>query len=176
MMHNDDNMFVFKNTRAVSGNTLDAFPALMTGCLPYNETGYNLLKEQGNSIGYSFYNVGYSTASFSSSIIDNGISSGMYKGMYDELVGGMDYVADPLRKGWPLDNGEGSDDRKMLPEFEAWLHEEVNANEANGTERVKAPFYAQFYAFNQVRKMKILFIVPARSKLDISHLASQTSY
>lgn len=175
MMHNDDNMFVFKNTRTVSGNTLDAFPALMTGCLPYNDTGQNLLKELGNSVGYSFYNAGYSTASFSSSIIDNGIASGKYKYMYDELVGGMDYVIDPLRKGWHLDNGEGSDDRKMLPEFEAWLHEEVNVKEANGTERgVKAPFYAQFYAFNQVRFYS-LFLQDQSSTSHIWHLKPPTS-
>ena len=155
MMHNDENMFVFKNTRAVSGNTLDAFPSLMTGCLPFNDSGHELLNEMGRSIGYNFFNAGYSTASFSSSIIDKVIVSGKYKAMYDELVGGMNYVVDPLRKSWPLENGEGSDDRKMLPVFEQWLREEVgNSNVANSTESesTKAPFYAQLYAFNQVRK------------------------
>ena len=157
MMHNDEDMFVFKNTRSVSGNTLDAFPSLMTGCLPFNDSGHELLNEMGRSIGYNFLNAGYSTASFSS-YYDNVIESGKYKVMYDELVGGMDYVVDPMRKRWPLPNGDGSDDndRILLPVFEEWLRDEVgNSNvgrNSTESESTKAPFYAQLYAFNQVRK------------------------
>ena len=54
----------------------------------------------------------------------------------------MDKVVDPLGQKWPRDNKEGTDDRRMLPAFQAWLRSLADEDDAQ-------PFYAQFYNFNQ---------------------------
>jgi hypothetical protein len=138
----DPDFYVFEHARAVSGNTIDAMPAIMTGCLPYDNEGVAWAHAEGRHIGYDFQREGYPTASFSSRSIDTTIKSGQWKMLYDVLAGGMDKVVDPKSMGWKNDNAEGTDDRRMIPEFEEWL----------GTiEGPSTPFYAQFYNFNQVR-------------------------
>lgn len=151
MMHNDPNMYVFEGARTGSGNTIDALPALMTGCLPYDEAAIGWVHEYGRTIGYDFKSRGYSTASFSSRALDRTITSGLWSMLYDLLVGGMDKVVDPLSMNWSRDNAEGSDDRKMLPEFEGWLAEFDNATSTTtgGGAQQRSLFYAQFYNFNQ---------------------------
>lgn len=71
--------------------------------------------------------------------------------MHDLLVGGMDFIVDPIRNNWQMENVEGSDDRRMLPLFEEWLGEVGNAN-ATDIEEEQTPFYAQFYTMNTVRE------------------------
>ena len=141
-MHNDPDMYVYEHTRTGSGNTIDALPALMTGCLPYNGEGVKYTHAIGQSIGYDFHNLGYRTASFSSRALDETIVSGRWKMLHDVLVGGMEQVYDLVSQKWPRDNAEGSDDRRMLPLFEDWINESMSESESS------APFYAQFYNFN----------------------------
>merc|ERR1719253_1262222 len=139
-MHNDPDFYVFEHVRTGSGITIDALPALTTGCLPYTDEGIAWAHAPGRSIGHDFRDAGYPTASFSSRSLDNTMRSGQWKMLYDVLAGGMDRTVDPIAMGWKNSNAEGDEDRKMLPLFEEWL----------GTiEDGKTPFYAQFYNFNQ---------------------------
>ena len=62
-MHNDPNMYVFEHAMAGSAITMDAIPALMTGCLPYNHQGMKWTQSQGKGIGHDFKRRGYKTAS-----------------------------------------------------------------------------------------------------------------
>ena len=62
-MHNDPNMYVFEHAMAGSAITMDAIPALMTGCLPYNHQGMKWTQSQGKGIGHDFQRRGYKTAS-----------------------------------------------------------------------------------------------------------------
>jgi len=160
LMQNDDNMFVFEHARTVSGNTIDAMPAMMTGCLPLTDEGLkSFTHAHGKSIGCEFYNNGYPTASFSSRAIDNTIKgSGQWSVIHDLLVGAMDKVYDPRSESFAQDNAEGSDDRKMLPLFSQWLRDQEMENVTQSKEmnvtssrkmRTHSPFYAQFYNFNQ---------------------------
>ena len=141
LMHHDPDMYVFEHTRSVSGNTIDAMPALLIGCLPFTAKGIDFVQSLGRSIGYEFYRYGYHTASFCSRNIDKAIMSGQWKILYDLFVGGMDMVVDPMNRSIPLDNLDGTDDRRMLQYFSEWLTE-------LGPLAQGPPFYAQFYAFN----------------------------
>ena len=141
-MKNDPDFYVFEHARAPSGNTLDAFPAMMTGCMPYTKDAVDWLHTRGRSVGYDFHRLGYHTASFSSRNLDETMTTGKWKVLYDMLVGDMDKVIDPLSQKLPVDNKGGTDDRRMLPLFEDWLRELADKDESR-------PFYAQFYNFNQ---------------------------
>jgi len=143
MKNEDPNFYVFENGRTISGLTIDAMPALMTGCAPYSKKGIDWVHTKGRAIGYDFFNRGYSTASFSSRALDKTTKSGQWSMLYDLLVGAMEYVVDPTKMKWTFDNSEGSDDRKMLPKFEEWLMK-LGSNETTSN----APVYAQFYNFN----------------------------
>ena len=146
LMHNNENMFVFEHGRTVSGNTIDAMPALMTGCLPINDDGLKYVLSRGQSIGYDFHRSGYATASFSSRAFDKSITNGKYKRLHDLLAGAMSSVYNPTSEGLSQDNAQGCDDRKMLPHFADWLAEWSNVTSSPGEHK---PFYAQFYNFNQ---------------------------
>ena len=146
LMHNDENMFVFEHGRTVSGNTIDAMPALMTGCLPINDDGLKYVLSRGQSIGYDFHRSGYATASFSSRAFDKSITNGKYKRLHDLLAGAMSSVYNPTSEGLSEDNSQGCVDRKMLPHFADWLAEWSNVTSSPGEHK---PFYAQFYNFNQ---------------------------
>lgn len=148
MMHNDDDMYVFEHSRSVSGNTIDAMPALMTGCLPLDKEGIDNVRTKGRSVGYEFYKRGYNTASFSSRALDGTIISGQWSILHDPLTGGMYRVFDPLSESAPKNNAEGCDDVMMLNSFSQWLSDTKNGTtHYDGDD--EAPFYAQFYNFNQ---------------------------
>mmetsp|Transcript_32322 Transcript_32322/g.67805 ORF Transcript_32322/g.67805 Transcript_32322/m.67805 type:complete len:976 (-) Transcript_32322:11-2938(-) len=152
-MANDPNFYVFENHRTGSGNTIDAMPSLMTGCLPYTEKGIKYAHAKGRSIGYEFAKNGYSTASFSSRTLDREMSRGKWRMLYDMLSGGMDKVEEATRnKKLKLDNAQGSSDGQMLPLFEDWLaglaQQEGEEKNPMGEGVAKKPFYAQFYNFN----------------------------
>ena len=142
LMRNDDNMYVFEHARSVSGDTIDGLMALMTGCLPFTEEGKDRAYMPGRSIGNEFRRNGYHTASFSSVAIDSTIKVGKWSMLGNLLVGGMDKVFDPVSESLKRDNGEGCDDRKMIPLFARWL---LGLETATATRK---PFYAQFYNFN----------------------------
>lgn len=75
------------------------------------------------------------------------IRYGAYSMLYDMLASGcFDTTWDPMNRFKRMDNGEGVDERKMLPAFEERLVE-LDTN-ATGTPP-KRPFYAQMYAYNQ---------------------------
>lgn len=155
-MHNDSDFYVFENTRTGSGNTIDAMPALMTGCLPYTDEGVHFVQSPGRSIGYEFSrfsNRGYTTASFSSTAIGTSIryENGQYSMLHDLLVGGMDIVKEPLSLGYKMQNADAVDDRKMLSLFEQWLGELGNSSHSNltrGGVSKQQPFFAQMYLMN----------------------------
>lgn len=86
-MDNDPDFYVFEHVRAPSGNTVDALPALCTGCLPYDDNGVAWAHAKGRHLGYDFYNEGYPTASFSSRSLDKTIREGQWKMLYDVLTG-----------------------------------------------------------------------------------------
>ena len=142
MMRHHPDFYVFEHARTVSGNTLDALPALMTGCMPYTQDAEDWLHEPGRSVGYDFRRLGYHTGSFCSRRLDKSITTGHWSVLHDLLVGSMDTVVDPVSGKWPKDNKEGADDRRTLPPFEKWLRELSEKDESR-------PFYAQFYNFNQ---------------------------
>jgi len=153
-MANDPDFYVFEHHRTGSGNTIDAMPSLMTGCLPYTVKGMEYAHAKGRSIGYEFAENGYSTASFSSRTLDEDLIKGRYRMLYDMLAGSMDKVEDATRnKRLKLDNSQGSSDGQMLPLFEEWLAElaqqEGEEKNPTGEGAAKKPFYAQFYNFNQ---------------------------
>ena len=97
-MQNDENMYVFEHGRTGSGITLDAMPAMLTGCLPYTQEGTNWAHTRGRGIGYDFKVRGYKTASFSSVNIKD-----QQREMHDPMAGGL-----PKSRNWF--NGEGSFD------------------------------------------------------------------
>ena len=105
-MHNDTNFYVFEKTHTGSGNTIDAMPALMTGCLPHTLEGVDWVRSPGRSIGYDFSLNGYATASFSSTAHGPSLKweNGNYYMLYDLLVGGMDTVKEPLSMGYRMEN------------------------------------------------------------------------
>eukprot|EP00580_Thalassiosira_gravida_P020538 CAMPEP_0201679068 /NCGR_PEP_ID=MMETSP0494-20130426/47623_1 /ASSEMBLY_ACC=CAM_ASM_000839 /TAXON_ID=420259 /ORGANISM="Thalassiosira gravida, Strain GMp14c1" /LENGTH=217 /DNA_ID=CAMNT_0048162429 /DNA_START=145 /DNA_END=794 /DNA_ORIENTATION=- len=105
-MKRDPNFYVFQHHRTGSGNTIDAMPSLMTGCLPYTEKGMKYAHAKGRSIGYEFAKEGYATASFSSRSLDETLTEGQWKILYDMLVGGMEYVEDAMdNPNLDIDNG-----------------------------------------------------------------------
>ncbi len=145
---NNSDFYVFENHRTGSGNTIDAMPALMTGCLPFEEEGIEYVRTKGRSIGYEFAERGYHTVSYSSRALDRTMKKGKWKMLYDMLAGAMDHVVDATSSTEvKKNNGQGSADAQMLPLFEKWL-DELDAREAL-TETSARPFYAQFYNFNQ---------------------------
>jgi len=157
-MANDPDFYVFEHHRTGSGNTIDAMPSLMTGCLPYTVKGMEYAHAKGRSIGYEFAENGYSTASFSSRSLDDTVTTGQWSMLYDMLVGGMDKVESATTNpSVMINNGQGSSDDQMLPLFENWLHqlEQQKEDDENPTEEgaTKKPFYAQFYNFNQRESM-----------------------
>ena len=105
-MHNDTNFYVFETTHTGSGNTIDAMPALMTGCLPHTLKGVDWVRTPGRSIGYDFSLNGYATASFSSTAHGPSLKweNGNYYMLYDLLVGGMDTVKEPMSMGYRMEN------------------------------------------------------------------------
>ena len=105
-MHNDTNFYVFEKTHTGSGNTIDAMPALLTGCLPHTLEGVEWVRSPGRSIGYDFSLNGYATASFSSTAHGPSLKyeNGNYYMLYDLLVGGMDTVKEPLSMGYRMEN------------------------------------------------------------------------
>jgi len=125
--------YYFPHARAVSGNTIDALTALITGCLPYTPTGKEIAFSR--SIATEFKRQGYQTASLSTAKID--LQVGAWQMINNYLTGNMDYVFDPSSENHGLVSGEGSDDRLFMPVFEKWLAEDVYD-----------PFYAQIYQFN----------------------------
>ena len=139
---------MFEKARTVSGIAMDAMPALMTGCLPYTKAALKWVHKPGRSVGFDFKQLGYRTASFCSRTLDNNIQKGLWSPLYDMLVGSMDTVVDPRSQKWRLDNKVGSDDRRMLPAFEAWLAE-LAQDAKDGKKDGGRPFYAQFYNTNQ---------------------------
>ena len=124
----------------MSGNTIDAMPVLLTGCLPFAREGVEFVQSMGHSIVYDFFVKGYHTASFSSRALDEAFQSGGYRVLLDLLVGGMDVLYEPNSQSMPKENLEGSDDRLMLPKFEEWLQDIRNHSDS-----AISPFYAQFY-------------------------------
>jgi membrane-anchored protein YejM (alkaline phosphatase superfamily) len=117
----------------VSGNTVDAFTALQTGCLPFTKTGREAAFSR--NLGTEFKRQGYQTASFSTTKIS--LQVGAWQMIQNYLTGNMDAVFDPTSEGHPLINGEGSDDLLFLPIFENWLQKDAGEK-----------FYAQFFMFN----------------------------
>ena len=120
-------------------------PSLLTGCLPFTNEAIEWVHSPGRSIGYYFQGSNYDTASFSAAVLGESIKYGQYNMLNDMLASGcFDTVWDPTNK-LKLSNGEGVDERKMLPILEEWL---VGLD--NGTKTTpKRPFYAQMYAYNQ---------------------------
>ena len=59
-------MYVFEHTRSVSGNTIDALPALLTGCLAYNDEGEAYRSRPNQTIAHDFESNGYATGLFTS--------------------------------------------------------------------------------------------------------------
>lgn len=88
-------MYVFDNTRSVSGNTIDALPSLLTGCVPYSPEGIESIKSIP-SIASTLYYEGYSTASFSTRALDNSIKNGAWKNLWGPLSSGMEKVSTKL--------------------------------------------------------------------------------
>ena len=85
-----DDLYVFRNTRSVSG-TIDALPALLTGCLPMSDVGKETIASIP-AIAQSLYDEGYATASFSSRAIDSSIKTGQWKNLLGPLTKGMEQV------------------------------------------------------------------------------------
>jgi len=153
-MHNDTNFYVFEKTHTGSGNTIDAMPALMTGCLPHTLEGVDWVRNPGRSIGYDFSLNGYATASFSSTAHGPSLKweNGNYYMLYDLLVGGMDTVKEPMSMGYRMENADAVDDRKILPLIEEWLSQ-LNATQMDDEgkptlKQQRKPFYAQWYQTN----------------------------
>ena len=86
-----DDLYVFRNTRSVSGNTIDALPAMLTGCLTMSDVGKETI-ESIPAIAQSLYDEGYATASFSSRAIDSSIKTGQWKNLLGPLTKGMEQV------------------------------------------------------------------------------------
>ena len=150
-MHKDPDMYVFEHARTVSGQTIDAFPALLTGCLPYTDEAVEWVHTPGRSLAYDFRDgLGYDTASFTGRHIDGEVIKGKWEMMYDLLTGAMEKILDPKDMGWPKQNSNGSDDRKLLKEFKSWLAEldDSRKTDANSPIEDRASFYAQFYLYN----------------------------
>ena len=53
-MQNDPDMYVFEHAMSGGAITMDAIPALMTGCLPYTHEGMKWLRSHGKGIGHNF--------------------------------------------------------------------------------------------------------------------------
>jgi hypothetical protein len=131
---NNEDMYLFRHTRSLSGNTMDAATALHTGCLPFTSQGANLAYRR--NIGSEFKRQGYQTASFVNSMLP--YYKYAYEFMvYNYVVGNMDTLVDPVSNHLPLKHFDSSDDRLFRPHFENWLEREVTG-----------PFYAQFYLYN----------------------------
>ena len=158
-MHSDADFYVFESMRTGSGNTIDAMPALMTGCLPHNLDGVEWVQTPGRSIGYAFSDWtgrGYATGSFSSTAFGPSIelSHGEYHMLHDLFVGGMETVREPLSLGYKMQNADAVDDRKMLNLFEEWLvgsekdDTEIDDERGGLLGKQRTPFYAQMYLTN----------------------------
>lgn len=69
LMKDNTDFYAFEHMHTGSGNTLDAMPALMTGCLPYTKEGLKWVSAEGRTIGHDFKERGYKTASLSSVVL-----------------------------------------------------------------------------------------------------------
>lgn len=65
-LKDNNDMYVFEHTRCVSGNTIDALPSLLTGCLPYNDEGEAYRNRPNHTIAHDFESAGYATGLFTS--------------------------------------------------------------------------------------------------------------
>lgn len=134
MMEHKDAFYVFNKARSVSGDTRDCMTTLATGCLPVTQDGKVLA--QGRSIATEFKKQGYSTASFSTAILN--MENTQWGHLQNYFTSNFDHIEDPGRRDLKLVNSEGAEDASFIPLFRDW----VNKNK-NGTQ-----FYAQFYQFD----------------------------
>jgi hypothetical protein len=125
MLQQDPDMFVFEHARSVSGNTIDAMPALLKGCLPLTGEALKFVNEPGASLAYDFFRNGYNTASFCSRALNKSIKTGQWRNLYDLFVGGMNNTFDPVLYSMPLDNNEATNDQRFLPYFADWVQNEL---------------------------------------------------
>jgi len=143
-LKDNNDMYVFEHTRCVSGNTIDALPSLLTGCLPYNDEGEAYRNRPNHTIAHDFESAGYATGLFTSR------APSMLHGSWEELasmlVEGMSQVFDPVSLNLELVNEGGSDDRKLLPSLRQWIGSLKNHTDLWSGEVPR--FYAQMYGFN----------------------------
>ena len=134
LMDHEDDFYVFNKARSVSGDTRDCLTTLATGCLPVTQEGKALA--YGRSIATEFKRQGYSTASFSTAILN--MENTQWSHLQNYLTSNFDYIEDPGRRGLKLVNSEGAEDASFIPLFRDWINKDKN-----GTQ-----FYAQFYQFD----------------------------
>lgn len=135
MMDENDDFYVFKFTTSASGDTVDAFTSIVSGCLPFTDTGRKFAL--GQTIGTEFKRNGYRTASFSATCVKC-LKGTKWFMLHNIMSANFDHVVSPDETSSPKVNGDGQDDRLLVPHFKKWI-EQLPSN---------ASFFAQFYLFN----------------------------
>ena len=147
LLHADDDnrwLYPLRNVRSVSGDTIEGFTALASGCLPLPDgTGRDIAFSR--SIGTEYKKQGYRTASFTSAPAD--LQGTTWFMMENYIKANMDLVVEPVSSNHDRINEGSADDRLLLPHFERWLRKHNVANKKSSSSS-SIPFYAQFYLLN----------------------------
>ena len=116
-MRSSPDFYDFRFARTTAGTTPIATPSLLTGLMPYDEQGVELVKRA--SLATDFKRLGYDTSCFAAYGSD--WTGNAWEILNHMLMPGFDAVFDPKATGDALVNEYGMDDRALSNHFRQWL-------------------------------------------------------
>lgn len=116
-MRSNPNFYDFRFARTTAGTTPIATPSLLTGLMPFDDDGVELVKRA--SLASDFKRLGYDTSCFAAYGAD--WTGNAWEILSYMLMPGFDAIFDPKATGDALVNEYGMDDRVMSKHFVQWL-------------------------------------------------------
>ena len=145
-MRSSPDFYDFRFARTTAGTTPIATPSLLTGLMPYDEQGVELVKRA--SLATDFNRLGYDTSCFAAYGSD--WTGNAWEILNTQLMPGFDAVFDPKATGDALVNEYGMDDRALSNHFRQWLKTRrapgnitaSDVTEPNDRDSDKNPFFS----------------------------------
>ena len=116
-MRSNPNFYDFQFARTTAGTTPIATPSLLTGLMPFDDDGVELVKRA--SLASDFKRLGYDTSCFAAYGAD--WTGNAWEILSYMLMPGFDAIFDPKATGDALVNEYGMDDRVLSNHFVQWL-------------------------------------------------------
>ena len=116
-MRSNPNFYDFRFARTTAGTTPIATPSLLTGLMPFDDDGVELVKRA--SLASDFKRLGYDTSCFAAYGAD--WTGNAWEILSYMLMPGFDAIFDPKATGDALVNEYGMDDRVLSNHFVQWL-------------------------------------------------------